>query len=346
MSRREGEWGWSLSALYGLGYRLLKAGCCWFSCWFSCLLVVGFVGLVIDVTCFDLWSAGVFGYGCFRKLMKACLNDRKEFKVKDPVMQKLYVANCINALHQYEIDEAPTIQRRAAALSFNSSDAVEAPTKAAVVGEGLLAFSAHLTDDNRTDAQNAFLFATLVANKKFPLESQGLEWYLLFREVMTNSGWTPVSKYFTDLEVAGTSVRMDKLVLEILSSVVAGLAVPGPATALMLKAAGDAIAALEKRDTALTLYERNLLNHGVGGITAGVCTEVNGEAIMAVGAVRFLRRNTSTKVMFIDVDVRNVKLYKGETIFAKNTELANASRQSIRTKLGLNVVSKIEEYEI
>ncbi len=114
----------------------------------------------------------------------------------------------------------------------------------------------------------------------------------------------------------------------------------------MLKTAGDAIAALKKRDTALTLYERNLLNHGVGGITAGVCTEVNGEAIMAVGAVRFLRRNTSTKVMFVDVDIRNVKLYTGETIFAKNTEVADKARLAIRTKLGLNVVSKIEEYEI
>lgn len=305
-----------------------------------------FVVLVIGVTCFGLLGVGVFGYGCFRKLMMACLNDDKEFKVNNPVMQQLYVANCISALQQYEIDEVPTIQGRGVALTLDSGDAVEAPTKAAVVGEGLLAFSAHLTDDNRTDAQNAFLFATLVANKKFPLESQGLEWYLLFREVMTNSGWTPVTKYYNDLEVAGTSVRMDKLVLEILGSVVAGLAVPGPATALMLKTAGDAIAALKKRDTALTLYERNLLNHGVGGITAGVCTEVNGEAIMAVGAVRFLRRNTSTKVMFVDVDIRNVKLYTGETIFAKNTEVADKARLAIRTKLGLNVVSKIEEYEI
>ena len=134
--------------------------------------------------------------------------------------------------------------------------------------------------------------------------------------------------------------------LEILGSVIAGVAVPGPTTALMLKVAGDAIAALQKRDTALTVYERNLLNNGVGGVTAAACTEVNGEAIMAMGAVRFLRRNTSTKVLFVDVDVRNVKLYRGETVFAKNTLVADAARDTIRKKLGLNAVSKIEEYEI
>jgi hypothetical protein len=33
-------------------------------------------------------------------------------------------------------------------------------------------------------------------------------------------------------------------------------------------------------------------------------------------------------------------------IFAKNTEVADKARLAIRTKLGLNVVSKIEEYEI
>jgi hypothetical protein len=223
---------------------------------------------------------------------------------------------------------------------------VEAPTKGSIVGEGILSFSGGLSDQNRSDAQNAFLFASLVANKKYPLEHQGQEWYLLFREVMTNAGWTPVSKYYSNLEVAGTSVRMDKLVLEILGSVIAGVAVPGPTTALMLKVAGDAIAALQKRDTALTVYERNLLNNGVGGVTAAACTEVNGEAIMAMGAVRFLRRNTSTKVLFVDVDVRNVKLYRGETVFAKNTLVADAARDTIRKKLGLNAVSKIEEYDI
>ena len=89
---------------------------------------------------------------------------------------------------------------------------------------------------------------------------------------------------------------MDKLVLEILGSVVAGVALPGPTTALMLKVAGDAIAALQKRDTAaLTVYERNLLQNGVGGISAGASVEVDGEAIMAVGAVRFLPRTAPPK---------------------------------------------------
>lgn len=266
--------------------------------------------------------------------------------MNNQIMRQAYVLGCVNNVQQYEIDVPPAIHGRSFVSGITLGDDVEAPTKGSIVGEGILSFSGGLSDQNRTDAQNAFLFASLVANKKYPLEHQGQEWYMLFRQVMTDAGWAPFSKYYSDLEVAGTSVRMDKLVLEILGSVVAGVAIPGPTTALMLKVAGDAITALKKRDTALTLYERNLLNQGVGGVTAGVCTEVNGEAIMAIGAVRFLRRNTSNKVMFVDVDVRNVKMYRGETVFAKNTDVAESTRDIIRRKLGLNATTKIEDYEI
>ncbi|WP_025111769.1 hypothetical protein [Pseudomonas sp. H1h] len=242
-----------------------------------------------------------------------------------------YISACVKAIEACEIDDPIVIRPRGL---MAVGDTIEAPSKGSVVGEGTLGFAGKLTPENRSDAENAFLFATRAANKLYPAEHQGKEWYLRFREVMTLAGWTPISKYYSDLGVAGTSVRMDKLVLEILGSVVAGVALPGPTTALMLKVAGDAIAALQKRDTtALTVYERNLLEHGVGGISAGACVEVEGEAIMAVGAVRFQRKNSSTQVMFVDVDVRNVNLYRGETVFAKNTLVADAVRESIKSKL-------------
>ena len=246
-------------------------------------------------------------------------------------IRESYVAACIEAIEECELDEQVIIRPRGLMMV---GDEIEAPSKGSIVGEGTLGFAGKLSVENKSDAENAFLFATRAANKQYPQEHQGKEWYLRFREVMTIAGWTPVSKYYNGLQVEGTSVRMDKLVLEILGSVVAGVALPGPSTALMLKVAGDAIAALQKRDTAaLTVYERNLLEQGVGGISAGACVEVEGEGIMAVGTVRFLRKNYSTKVMFVDVDVRNVSLYRGETVFAKNTFVADAVRESVKSKL-------------
>ncbi|UVK99385.1 hypothetical protein [Pseudomonas sp. B21-048] len=258
------------------------------------------------------------------------------------VLDGRYISACVESLKEYDLGEVVALQPRG---MFLLGDTVEEPSKASIVGEGMLSFSSGISGENRSDAQNAFLYASLVANKLFPEEYQGKEWYMQFRDVMTKAGWTPISKYYNDLHVSGTSVRMDKLVLDILGSVVAGLALPGPTTALMLKVAGDAIAALQKRDTELTLYERNLLNHGVGGVTAGACTENNGVATMALGAVRFLRKNTSTKVLFVDVDTRNVNLYRGETVFEKNDLLAKATREVIASKLVAHA-GKIADYDI
>ncbi|MGG7674051.1 hypothetical protein [Pseudomonas sp. WC2] len=262
--------------------------------------------------------------------------------MSNQVVSANYIAACVKSLEEYDLGEPLVGNSRAFALM---GDEVEAPAKGSIVGEGLIAFSANLSGVNRTDAQNAYLYATLVANKRYPLDSQGVEWYTLFREIMTNAGWAPTSKYFSDMQVGGTSVRMDKLVLEILGSVIAGAAVPGPATALMLKVAGDAIAALQKRDTALTLYERNLLQHGVCGVTAGACTEINGVTVFAIGAVRFKRKNTSTKVMFVDVDIRNVNLYRGEATFEKNDMVADAARDIIARKLIDHTTKKLD-YDI
>ncbi|MFJ7314174.1 hypothetical protein ACIQVE_15680 [Pseudomonas sp. NPDC098747] len=266
--------------------------------------------------------------------------------MSNQLMQQAFIDKCLKDIQQYDISEMPAIRSRSFAHGITAGDAVVAPDKVSIVGEGVLSFTGNLSEVNRTDAQNAFLFASLAANKKYPREDQGQEWYLFFREVMEVAGWASIKIYYSDLEIGGTSVRMDKLVLEILGSLLAGATLPGPTSALMLKVATDAISALSKRDTSLTLYERNLLNNGVGGISTGACTEVNGVPLMAVGAVRFLRRNTSDKVLFVDVDIRNVKMYRGETVFEKNNNTASATREYIRNKLGMNALSKIEEFEI
>ncbi|MHC8346144.1 hypothetical protein [Pseudomonas sp. RT6P73] len=262
--------------------------------------------------------------------------------MNNQVFSEHYISDCIKCLQGYEIDEVLTIRPR---NKFSVGDNVAEPSKASIVGEGVLSFSSGLSGENRSDAQNAYLYATLVANKKFPEDYQGKEWYELFKEVMGKAGWSSISLYYNDLNISGTSVRMDKLVLEILGSVVAGVALPGPTTALMLKVAGDAITALQKRDTALTVYERNLLQHGVGGISAGACIENNGVATMALGAVRFLRRNGSHKVLFVDVDTREVKLYRGEAVFEKNDLVAKATRDLIANKL-IAHSGKIADYDI
>jgi hypothetical protein len=249
------------------------------------------------------------------------------------------LATCLERLESYDI--FPAVAPRSSAYS-----AAEPPPKAAIVGEGILSFTGNLSAQNQEDVQHAFLFATLVANKQFPLESQGREWYYKFVEVMTHAGWVPTQRFYDDLSVGGNTVRLDQLVLEILGSIVAGVALGGATSALLLKVAGSAISALQKKEKALTLFEKNLLEHGAGGMAAGTCTEIDGEVTLLVGTVRFIRRSSSTQVLFVDWDSREVKLYKGESVFRKVSSIVEQTRGTIIAKLGSHAVSKIEEYEI
>lgn len=251
-----------------------------------------------------------------------------------------YVSSCLKALDSYHA-AGPAIR------GFMSPETdIEAPAKAAIIGEAILSFSGSLSSENRTDAQNAFFHATLIATRDHPGEDQGQAWYSKFCEVMRNTGWPSISTFYSNMNIEGTSVRMDKLVLKILGSAITAAALPGPTSTLMLKVAGDAVAALSARDTALTLYERNLLEHGVGGMAVGACSEVNGEAKMSIGVVRFKRQNRSDKVLFVDVDVRNVKLYRGESVFSKNDVIARATRSKVEEYITTNALNKIAEYQI
>ncbi|WWL43841.1 hypothetical protein V5O39_20270 [Pseudomonas parakoreensis] len=89
-----------------------------------------------------------------------------------------------------------------------------------------------------------------------------------------------------------------------------------------------------------------MLEHGVGGMAAGTCTEINGEVTMALGTVRFIRKNTAKQVLFMDWDSREVKLYRGDSVFRKVPSIVEQTRDTIRVKLGLNAKTKIEDYEI
>jgi hypothetical protein len=249
------------------------------------------------------------------------------------------VAACLDRLESYDV--FPAVGPRLFAFPE-----VEPPPKGAIVGEGILSFTGNLSSQNQEDAQHAFLFASLVATKQFPLESQGREWYYKFVEVMTHAGWVPTQKFYDDLNISGNTVRMDKLVLDILGSVVAGVALGGVTSALLLKVAGSAISALQKKEKALTLFERNLLEHGSGGMAAGTCTEIDGEVTLLLGTVRFIRRNSATQVLFADWSSRDVKLYKGESVFRKVPTIVEQTRGTVIRKLGSHAVSKIEEYEI
>ncbi len=119
--------------------------------------------------------------------------------------------------------------------------------EAAVVAGSLLAFAAGMSAQSKQDVINSFLFATLVANKAFSAQTQGDQWYDKFNEVLSKLGWLSTQWNYARYRATHQRFTMDELGLEILGSAIAAAALPGPASLLMLKVAGDAIAALRAK---------------------------------------------------------------------------------------------------
>lgn len=254
----------------------------------------------------------------------------------------------LERLKAYDVMPDVVIASRGLTLkSAALSSEIEKPDRASIVGDGILAFVSVMSEQNQTDVQHAYLFASLVANKKYPRDEQGKEWYQLFLQVMQDCGWAILKKYYDTVAASGKSFKMDQLALKILASAVAAAAVPGPTSVLMLKVAGDAIAALQASDKPLQVFDQNIKESGTGGFGVAACHETqHGEVIMALGAVRFVKRTNQTKVLFVDWDSSSVDLYRGECHMTMVPAIVSRTRDTVIARLGDRAQKKIEEYEI
>lgn len=229
---------------------------------------------------------------------------------------------------------------------LDHSDTPAVP-KAAVVGGSLLAFTDSVTTQNREDIMDSFLFASLVANKAFNPETQSQLWYGKFNEVLAMVGWFSSSWSFSRYKAANTRFSMDQAGLEILGSVIASAAMPGPASVAMLKVAGDAVKALKAKETPLRLFDRQTRSHNGASFRIGACTEAaNGSVIVALGAVNFTASSNVTNVLFWEYNSAEVTTFRGEDQLILNTRIYARNREQVLRKLGTKAQSAIEEFDI
>lgn len=262
---------------------------------------------------------------------------------KNPVVT---IAERLERLSAYDVTPeevvlAPRSFPRLAA--FN----VEEPSRASIVGDAVLSFVSGMSDQNRTDVLNTYLFASLAATKKYPADNQGKEWYQTFLAAIQDCGWVVLKRYYDSTSASGKTFTMDQLALTILSSAVAAAAVPGPTSALLLKVASDAMASLQKSEQPLKVFDQNIKEKGTGGFAVGSCIETEGrEVILTLGAVRFINRTNQTKVLFVNWDSSSVDLYRGESHMTMVPSIIEKTRAIIAGKLGDRAVKQVSEWDI
>jgi hypothetical protein len=268
-----------------------------------------------------------------------------KFETNNNEAQRLaFVANCALARCTHSLAE------HISAMNAPVAQLVAAPveeSQGAIAGGSLLAFAEGVSRQNKDDVMDSFLFATLVANKAFNPQTQSDQWYGRFNKVLATLGWLSTSWSYTRYRSTHQRFTMDQIGLEILGSIIAAAALPGPASAAMLKVAADAVRALQAQEKPLELFERQTKMHKGANFRVGACLQSeDGTVNVAMGAVNFLASSNVTDVLFWEWGSSEVEIYRGEDNLVLNARMYAAVRDMVKTRLGDNARLAIEEFDI
>ncbi|NBA95112.1 hypothetical protein [Pseudomonas sp. R5(2019)] len=238
----------------------------------------------------------------------------------------------MNDINTYVLDDAPT-----------SSQA-----QGSVAGKGVISFVAGMSEQNKEDIKNSFLFASLVADKQFHSEADGEKWYAQFMAVMQNCGWLIAKRSYEKLSIQQRSFKMDNVIIDALATVVGSAAGAVPAAVVLPKLAQDGLSALARNPGPVSLFESKSRGLKGGTFSVGACTESSDqEVVMALGTINYTTPHKNTKVLFWEYDSSSVELYSGQAFLVFNQKYyADFSRQAILQKLGDRARSLIADYDI
>lgn len=253
-------------------------------------------------------------------------------------------------LEAYELPEPPVaVAPMQAPIRLRSLAASAGTPNAAVIANGVVSFVSGMREQNKADVRNSYLYASLVASKRFPNEGDGAKWYELFATVMNQLGWTFVNRRYSRYSSQDIALSMDRVGLQTLGSLLAGAVLPGAMGPALLKSAGAALEGLKKAGNGhpISLFNRNAKKPGGGQFTLGACAEdEDGEVIMAFGAVHCQSQDSKGNVLFANWNSASTQTYTGDARMVLNPLIYTIARDLILKRLGQNVESAIANYEI
>ena len=217
----------------------------------------------------------------------------------------------------------------------------EEPDSAAVVAGSTISFVSGVPAQLQQDVMNSALLAQLAANKAYDRETQTVNWYDKYKEVLENVGWIIQDFSFSRQEAHGTTVEMDKVVLDILAAAISGneLAV--------LKATIDALRNADPNSNQIKLFE----NHGSSGESGNFQMSTarlndQGSMEMSLGAFYFHAKESQTRFLFFSWSTKDLNLYAGSQTIVLNEEIYATVRNAITEKLGDKAKTFVDSLDI
>jgi len=244
-------------------------------------------------------------------------------------------------LNTLEIPTAAEIKETRNLAETPAAAADDSRKPAAFVdGGSVVAFVADVSGQNREDVLNSTLLAQLAGDKKFNRETQVMEWYAFYTNVLGKLGWSQQGFNWKSYKSQQMSFTMDKVVLDIAKAALTGQEL------LVIAAALDAMSKLPEQDGKLRLFNHSASSETEGNFQISVCTETNGAVAMKTMAFFYNSEQQSTDVLFFNFSSESTDLKQSTNVQTLSSSVYGKVRNTVLEKLGKNAQDFVLELDI
>jgi hypothetical protein len=219
----------------------------------------------------------------------------------------------------------------------------QAKNQAQVVGSGIFSFAQGVDAGAREAISDSALLAQLAANKRFAFDSQPVEWFKAYFEVLQNVGWTVQESGWNDYAAEGTAVEVNEQIVAVLTTILG----PGAAALSIVTSTINALKAMSPNSSWITIFSREtqkakIARFQIGLVEKGAADDV---FVTMVGCLTEAE-NALTQVLFFKLKGSGAKLKINSAKVSLNrsavVEIAPAIRTRVRAYMA-DYVSKIAD---
>ncbi|MET7258945.1 hypothetical protein [Dyadobacter fermentans] len=202
--------------------------------------------------------------------------------------------------------------------------------------KSLVSFVSEVSDQRRQDVLHSVLLAQLAANKKFPEEDQIKDWYDEFVNVLSNIGWAFQSASFTPFTSEGSTIEVDKAIIDLVASAVGGSALVPLVTKTL-----DAIKGLSDTSGKFIAFEKNTHTATKGAFQIGIAQEVNNTVALQLGTFLITSSDTIKQILFFKSSTSRTTLEFCSRVGTLDETTYATVRDAVQAKLGLKATDFI-----
>lgn len=217
-------------------------------------------------------------------------------------------------------------------------DDPEGKETASVVAGSVASFTANLTGQSRSDVKNATLFAQLASDYAYNRQTQAMEWYNNYVDVLSNIGWNRPGFAFDTYRSGGTTVRMDEAVLTILANIATGNEIA------VVAASMEALGKLSDDSKQMTVWDSKSSSGNKGNFQIMPCSqEDNGDVTMVLSGMQFTANHSESRFLWWSWSSDSIDISRAAARFVLNEDVYPTVRQTILDKLGERATKYVAE---